>query len=249
MTPAPLAGGISAGPGRMESGRDSKAAVTAFGLSGRRIRRTGAAAILLLAACSAPTDRADAEARYETARRDFDNGRWEAAAAEYERVVGKRPSFRDAWRDLGVCYERLGRDAEALRVYEQSLAQADSRDEVVLRRLLDVQKRKGLFDGAIATATRLCEVRPGDAGLQAELVELAKAKAGQDVHAEKERLKRAIVRCGEIEARAEEFIKAKRYDEALGIVESYPAEFRDTACWTGTLRALRERIWKLRDPQ
>lgn len=208
-----------------------------------------APALLLLAACSTPTDRADAEARYETARLHFDAGRWEPAAAEYERVVGKRPGYRDAWRDLGFCYERLGRDAEALRVYEQSLASADPRDEVVLRRLLDLQKRKGLFDGAISTARRLRDVRPAEAGLEAELAELEKAKAGQDDHAERERLRRAADRSQEIQVRAEEFIKAKRYDEALAIVEAYPSEFRDTRHWKETLRALRERIWKLRDPQ
>ena len=55
------------------------------------------------------------------AREHFEAGRWNDAAPLYERVIGRRPSLLDAYHDLGACYEKLGRDSEAIRIYEAAI--------------------------------------------------------------------------------------------------------------------------------
>ncbi len=203
--------------------------------------------LVLLAACGAPSEASEADSLHAIARRDLEAGRWADAVPRLQRVAGRDPGRVEPWRDLSYCLLRLDRRGEAVAACESGLREADRRDPVLLRRLLDLRKTLGQFDEAMKTAMALLAVQPTDA-LRAEVVDIERALAASAETAEAGRRARARDRYEEIKRRVEEFILAKRWEEALGLLESYPPEFRDLEYWTVHLKSARDRIAKLRDP-
>ncbi len=66
----------------------------------------------------------DAFARYSLAMALRGAGRGADAAAEFEALRGRKPDYVPAYLMLGQTLEALGRDAEAVRAYEDGIAAA-----------------------------------------------------------------------------------------------------------------------------
>jgi tetratricopeptide (TPR) repeat protein len=58
---------------------------------------------------------------YWTARLDYDDGKYDAAVAGLLQAVALDPRFVKAHDNLGLCYEVLGRDDEAMRSYREAV--------------------------------------------------------------------------------------------------------------------------------
>jgi protein O-GlcNAc transferase len=91
-----------------------------------------------------------------------------AAADAFQNAVDRNPQFPDAYNNLGVAYDRLGRLPEAVECFRQAAAihapYADAH-----RNLGDALSRLGDLAGAIAAFREAAELRPADATALAEL--------------------------------------------------------------------------------
>jgi tetratricopeptide (TPR) repeat protein len=59
--------------------------------------------------------------RYWTARLDYDDGKYAAAVDGLLQTISLDPRFVKAHDNLGLCYEALGRDDDAMRSYQQAV--------------------------------------------------------------------------------------------------------------------------------
>lgn len=168
------------------------------------------------------------------------DGRYADAVPYYDEGIERRPKLREAYHELGDCYEKLGKENDAIRVYERALKAADPRDEVPLRALARLYEKRGLIDDAIAMLKRLREAAPGDAAAAKDLERLEAWKSPEAV-AERERLAKAKAKHDEIKPAAERYFAERRYEETITVIESYPEEYRNTDYWTKSLAPLRDR--------
>jgi thioredoxin-like negative regulator of GroEL len=67
----------------------------------------------------------DARARFFLASELFRASEWQAAAEAFEAYLASRPADPgSARKSLGICFERLGRDAEAVEAYRRAEREA-----------------------------------------------------------------------------------------------------------------------------
>ena len=67
----------------------------------------------------------DARARFFLASEWLRVSEWKSAAAEFEAYLASEPADPgSARRSLGLCYERMGRDADAVAAYRQAVGEA-----------------------------------------------------------------------------------------------------------------------------
>jgi tetratricopeptide (TPR) repeat protein len=81
--------------------------------------------------------------------RDF-----QAAIRYYDEARRRRPGLAEAYWGLGCCYEAMGRDAEALPMYERAV-QISPQTPRYLDNLAALRARRGDVDGAIAAYRRI----------------------------------------------------------------------------------------------
>lgn len=118
---------------------------------------------LVLAGCSTPDEETLAREKYEAAAPLFDAGDYAAAAPLYEYVVWKRPKIKDAHIRLAVCYEKIGRDTEAISVLEKMVKLLDPDDAIALRNLARLYVHRGYVAEAVSTYRRILGRNPRDA--------------------------------------------------------------------------------------
>ncbi len=170
----------------------------------------------------------------------WQRGYYAEAVPFYEDGLDKRPKLREAYHELGDCYEKLGREGEAIKTYERALRDADTKDEISLRALGRLYIKKGFADEALLVYVRLQAVVPADKGVAAEIerLEAAKSPAAQ---AEQARLAKARAKHDEIMLIADRYFKEHKYEDAIAVIESYPEEYRQTEFWVKGLLPLRDK--------
>lgn len=184
-------------------------------------------------------------AKVSYARALRSEGRYADAVPYYDEGIERRPKLREAYHELGDCYEKLGKETDAIRIYERGLKAADPRDEIGLRALARLYEKRGLVDDAIRTLRVLVAVAPGDAAAAKDLARL-EATRSPEALAEQARLAKAKATHDEIKPAAERYFAERRYEETITVIESYPEEYRNTDYWLKSLAPLRDRAEEAR---
>ncbi|HTY79845.1 MAG TPA: tetratricopeptide repeat protein [Candidatus Bathyarchaeia archaeon] len=92
---------------------------------------------------------------------------WQAAAASFQKAVGIKPAFPEAWNELGYALRNQGRYPESLQAYDEALKLRPNFPEA-LEYLGEAYVKLGRMDDARKILDRL---KPLDAGRAAELSE------------------------------------------------------------------------------
>lgn len=121
--------------------------------------------LLLLTAvcCSAPSQDEITLLRFQEAEAQFEAEDYDDAAPLYAYVVRHREMIRIAHVKLAICYEKLGRETEAIRVLERMLKYVDPTNETAMRNLLRLYARRDYAGDGIRIRRHLLENNPGDA--------------------------------------------------------------------------------------
>ena len=138
------------------------------------------AAMLLMAAGAAaePSSPAIEERRQPvstpSADTEYDRGvrarvvkDWKAAETAFRQAIALRPSFPDAWNELGFALRNLGRYPESIKAYDEALRLRPNYPEA-LEYLGEAYVKMGRMDDARRTLDRL---RPLDAARAQELAD------------------------------------------------------------------------------
>jgi tetratricopeptide (TPR) repeat protein len=64
---------------------------------------------------------AEANYLYQQARRKVDDGEYQQAATMLHRAVEISPTFCQAFNELGICYENLNKNEDAVGFYEKAI--------------------------------------------------------------------------------------------------------------------------------
>jgi tetratricopeptide (TPR) repeat protein len=108
-----------------------------------------------------------AETEYDRGVRARVAQAWAAAVGAFRRAVTLRPSFPEAWNEMGFALRNAGRYAESLEAYDEALRQRPDFPEA-LEYLGEAYVKLGRLDDARRVLERL---RPLDAARAAELAE------------------------------------------------------------------------------
>ena len=93
------------------------------------------------------------------------------AAIEFEYALKHRSRWKAPYARLAFCYEKLGRDNDAIVVYER-LLQIDRTDEEALRGLAGIYGRRNDAARALEYYKTLRSLHPEDRSLDAEIARL-----------------------------------------------------------------------------
>ena len=173
------------------------------------------------------------------ARSLYQQGRYAEALPLYEDALDKRPKLREAYHELGACYEMLDRDSEAIRTYERGLKNADVKDEVALRALGRLYVHKGYLVEALTKYVAVQAIAPQDTWVAAEISRLEGIKA-IDPKVEQARLAKARAKHDEIKGIAERYFTERKFEDAIIVIDTFPEEYRGTEYWVKSLGPLRE---------
>jgi tetratricopeptide (TPR) repeat protein len=117
----------------------------------------------------------DAVERNAAGTKLLDQGKIEAAIAEFEKAVAVDPTYIPAQLNLGYGYERANRIDDAVNVYRKTIT-LDPSSFFAHNNLGVLYDRKGLYDQAIAEFQNALKARPGDPMTQKNLETAQKNK-------------------------------------------------------------------------
>ncbi|HLY74396.1 MAG TPA: tetratricopeptide repeat protein [Planctomycetota bacterium] len=109
--------------------------------------------------------------RFEEGERLLADGRVTDAAIEFEYALQHRPRWKAPYARLALCHEKLGRDNDAVVVYER-LLQVDGTDVDALRGLGAIYARLNEAARALEYYRKLKALHPEDNSLDAEIARL-----------------------------------------------------------------------------
>ncbi|HEV3029832.1 MAG TPA: hypothetical protein VG457_19790 [Planctomycetota bacterium] len=109
--------------------------------------------------------------RFDEGERLLSEGHPTDAAIEFEYALKHRPRWKAPYARLALCQEKLGRDNDAIVVYER-LLQIDGADEDALRGLGGIYGRREDAAHALEYYRKLQALHPEDRSLAAEIARL-----------------------------------------------------------------------------
>lgn len=96
--------------------------------------------------------------KYKKANVYYEECKYEKAIPLYEETIKMRYLIKDAYKKLGTCYEKIGRDEEAIKVYEKYNV-VDSWDVENLENLVRLYEKYGYTEKAVETKKRLADIK------------------------------------------------------------------------------------------
>ena len=100
---------------------------------------------------------------------------WKSAEASFRRAIALRPTFADAWNELGFALRNQGRYDDSLAAYDQALKLRPNFPEA-LEYLGEAYVKMGRVDEARRVLDRLRPLDPGRAQELAEVIETGKTR-------------------------------------------------------------------------
>ena len=87
-------------------------------------------------------------------------GSFRDAAANYTKAIKIQPDFTDAYGNLGICYSRLNRYDEAIRIFKYLLKTDTENIYTNYYNLADLYKRQGNINSSIEWYVKSAEINP-----------------------------------------------------------------------------------------